>query len=65
MALLRFEDALQETFAVQDVPARRYPGLINDDQTLLDDSFVRRIRRSKGSLNVVDTGPRNERRSYT
>jgi uncharacterized protein (TIGR03032 family) len=40
VAFLRFEDALQEIFAVQIVPGRRYPDLINDDQTLLDDSFV-------------------------
>ena len=40
VAFLRFEDALQEIFAVQVVPGRRYPDLINDDQTLLDDSFV-------------------------
>lgn len=40
VAFLRFEDALQEIFAVQVLPGRRYPDLINDDQTLLDDSFV-------------------------
>ncbi len=39
VAFLRFEDALQEIFAVQ-VVARRYPELINDDPALLDDSFV-------------------------
>ena len=40
VAFLRFEDALQEIFAVQVVPGRRYPDLINDDQAVLDDSFV-------------------------
>ena len=40
VAFLRFEDALQEIFAVQVLPGRRYPDLINDDPTLLDDSFV-------------------------
>ena len=40
VAFLKFEDALQEIFAVQVLPGRRYPDLINDDQTLLDDSFV-------------------------
>jgi uncharacterized protein (TIGR03032 family) len=40
VGFLRFEDALQEIFAVQVVPGRRYPDLINDDQELLDDSFV-------------------------
>jgi uncharacterized protein (TIGR03032 family) len=39
-AFLRFEDALQEIFAVQIVSGRRYPELINDEETLLDDSFV-------------------------
>jgi uncharacterized protein (TIGR03032 family) len=40
VAFLRFEDALQEIFAVQVVSGRHYPDLINDDQSLLDDSFV-------------------------
>ena len=40
VAFLRFENALQEIFAVQVLPDRRYPDLINDDQSLLDDSFV-------------------------
>jgi Domain of unknown function (DUF4915) len=40
VAFLRFEDALQEVFAVRVVAGRKYPDLINDDQALLDDSFV-------------------------
>jgi uncharacterized protein (TIGR03032 family) len=40
VAFLRFEDAVQEIFAVQVLPGRRYPDLINDDQAVLDDSFV-------------------------
>ena len=40
VAFLRFEDALQEIFAVQVVLGRRYPDLINDDPVLLDDFFV-------------------------
>jgi uncharacterized protein (TIGR03032 family) len=40
VAFLRFEDALQEIFAVQVVPGRQYPDLINDDPAVLDDSFV-------------------------
>jgi uncharacterized protein (TIGR03032 family) len=40
VAFLRFEDALQEIFAVQVVPGRRYPDLNNDDPAVLDDSFV-------------------------
>lgn len=40
VAFLRFEDALQEIFAVQVLPGRRFPDLINEDQALLDDSFV-------------------------
>lgn len=39
VGLLRFEEAVQEVFAVMVLP-RRYPELINDDQTLLSSSFV-------------------------
>jgi uncharacterized protein (TIGR03032 family) len=39
-AFLRFEEAVQEIFAVQVVAGRRYPDLINDDEALLADSFV-------------------------
>jgi hypothetical protein len=38
-ALLRFETAVQEVFAVT-VLGRRYPELINEDQELLENSFV-------------------------
>ena len=40
VALLRFEDAVQEVFAVQVLPGKRYPELINDDTKLLENSFV-------------------------
>jgi uncharacterized protein (TIGR03032 family) len=40
VALLRFETGVQEIFAVTVLPGRRYPDLINDDQTLLENSFV-------------------------
>ena len=40
VALLRFETAVQEVFAVTVLPGRRYPELINDDDKLLEDSFV-------------------------
>jgi hypothetical protein len=40
VAFLRFEEAVQEIFAVQVVAGRRYPDLINDDEALLADSFV-------------------------
>ncbi len=40
VALLRFETAVQEVFAVTVLPGRRYPDLINDDETLLQNSFV-------------------------
>ena len=40
IALLRFEDAVQEVFAVQVLPGKRYPELINDDQKLMENSFV-------------------------
>jgi uncharacterized protein (TIGR03032 family) len=40
IGLLRFETAVQEVFAVTVLPGRRYPDLINDDETLLENSFV-------------------------
>ncbi len=39
VGLLRFEDAVQEIFAVAVLP-RRFPEVINDDETLLASSFV-------------------------
>jgi uncharacterized protein (TIGR03032 family) len=39
IALLRFESGVQEVFAVAVLP-RRFPDLINDDDTLLESSFV-------------------------
>jgi hypothetical protein len=40
VALLRFEEGVQEVFAVQFLPGRRYPELVNDDAKLLENSFV-------------------------
>ena len=40
VALLRFETAVQEVFAVTVLPGRRYPDLINDDEKLLENSFM-------------------------
>ena len=40
VAFVKFEDALQEIFAVQVVPQVRFPELFNDDMALLADSFV-------------------------
>ena len=40
VALLRFETAVQEVFAVTVLPGRRWPELINDDGTRLENSFV-------------------------
>jgi uncharacterized protein (TIGR03032 family) len=40
VALLRFETAVQEIFAVTVLPGRRWPELINDDGSLLENSFV-------------------------
>jgi uncharacterized protein (TIGR03032 family) len=37
---VRFEDALQEIFAVQALPGVRFPDLVNDDPRALADSFV-------------------------
>ena len=39
-AFLKFEDAVQEVFAVQVIPDRIRPDLINDDEPRLADSFV-------------------------
>ena len=40
VAFLKFEDAVQEIFAVQVLPGARFPDLINDDPKVLADSFV-------------------------
>jgi uncharacterized protein (TIGR03032 family) len=40
VAFLRFEEALQEIFAVQVVPNARYPEVVTDQEELLADSFV-------------------------
>jgi hypothetical protein len=40
VALLRFETAVQEVFAVAVLPGRRWPELINDDDRQLENSFV-------------------------
>jgi uncharacterized protein (TIGR03032 family) len=40
VAFLKFEDALQEVFAVQLLPGRRFPDLINSDPEPLHNSFV-------------------------
>jgi uncharacterized protein (TIGR03032 family) len=40
VAFLRFEDAVQEIFAVQVLPRARFPDLINDDPKILSDSFI-------------------------
>jgi uncharacterized protein (TIGR03032 family) len=40
VAFLKFEDAVQEIFAVQVLSHARFPDLINDDPKILSDSFV-------------------------
>ncbi len=37
---VKFEDAVQEIFAVRVLPGVRYPDLVNHDMKLVDDSFV-------------------------
>jgi hypothetical protein len=37
---VRFEDAVQEIFAVEVLPNCRFPELITDDPVLVSDSFV-------------------------
>jgi uncharacterized protein (TIGR03032 family) len=40
VALLRFDTAVQEVFAVTVLPGKRFPDLINDDEKLLQNSFT-------------------------
>jgi len=40
VALLKFEDGVQEIFAVLPTPGRRYPDLIQDDAERINHSFV-------------------------
>jgi uncharacterized protein (TIGR03032 family) len=40
VAFVKFEDAVQEIFAVQTLPGVRYPELLNDNTALIADSFV-------------------------
>jgi uncharacterized protein (TIGR03032 family) len=40
VGFLRFEDAVQEIFAVQVLPGVRFPDLIHDDDEVLSNSFV-------------------------
>jgi uncharacterized protein (TIGR03032 family) len=40
VALLRFDTTVREIFAVTVLPGRRWPELINDDETVLENSFV-------------------------
>jgi uncharacterized protein (TIGR03032 family) len=40
VAFVRFEEAVQEIFAVQVVPGMRFPELVHDDDALIADSFV-------------------------
>jgi hypothetical protein len=39
VAFLRFEDAVQEVFAVQVMPGQRCPEIAPDDDSLLTDSY--------------------------
>ena len=40
VAIFGFQTAVQEVFAVTVRPCRRWPELIGDDETLLENSFV-------------------------
>ena len=40
LGFVKFEDAVQEIFAVRVVPGIRYPDLVNHDTKLLDGSFI-------------------------
>ena len=39
VAFLRFEDAVQEVFAVQVLPGMRWPDLVHGDPKLLADAY--------------------------
>jgi uncharacterized protein (TIGR03032 family) len=39
IAFVKFEDAVQEIFAVEVLPGTRYPDVLNDDKERLDSSF--------------------------
>ena len=39
IAFVKFEDAVQEIFAVEVLPGTRYPDVVTDDQVRLDGSF--------------------------
>jgi uncharacterized protein (TIGR03032 family) len=40
VAFVKFEDAVQEIFAVQVLPGFRFPDVVNDNTALIGDSFV-------------------------
>jgi uncharacterized protein (TIGR03032 family) len=40
VAWVEFEDALQEIFAVQVLPGKRFPDVVNDDMKCLGNSYV-------------------------
>lgn len=40
VGFVNFEDQMQEIFSVLATPGKRFPDLINDDRTILADSFV-------------------------
>ncbi|AMV41025.1 TIGR03032 family protein [Planctomyces sp. SH-PL62] len=40
VAFVKFEDAVQEIFAVQALPGMRHPDVINDQPRIISDSFV-------------------------
>jgi hypothetical protein len=40
VAYVKFEDAIQEIFAVQVLPGVRHPDVINDQPRLIADAFV-------------------------
>ena len=51
VAFVRFEDAVQEIFAVQVLPGVRHPDVINDEPTVLADSFIL----PDGAMSLVPT----------
>lgn len=61
VAYLKFEESLQEIFAVQVLPGIRFPDVINDDTRILADSFVipeQSLKRAPGASRSTWDEPR-------
>lgn len=57
VAFVQFEDVVQEVFAVQVLPGTRFPDVINDNPSLLANSFVLPARDLDRVLSCGNKGP--------